>query len=213
MKVYIPFNMIVDIDFGIIRLVEKLNKIPEYSVNKLKSFLLKRNEENPLSEYCKLRGIDENSKYNYEIILSMSKYYEKILSLSTLTDMIAFVINTYKLGLSNEVEIMIGCNYESEMAYLKSLLSSLEYDIDMDLISNIDLNDYDCIFTKFMDESYVFYITDVVMLEGKRIYVADYNFNTLYDDESKERIISPEFQIPLESDGNILHLVSLYNKK
>ena len=36
MKVYIPFNMVVDIDFGIVRLVEKLNELPEKSTNKIK---------------------------------------------------------------------------------------------------------------------------------------------------------------------------------
>lgn len=211
MKVYIPFNMIVDTDFGIIRLTEKLNKLPEYSVNKMKSFLLKRYFEDPVPEYCKLRELDINSEYLYEILLS--KFYEKVLRQSTLTDMISFVINTYKLGLANEVNIVVGCDHECEIEYLKSILSSIDYDIDMELNININLNDYDCIFTKYIDEFYVEYLVDNIKLEGKRIYVADYNFNTLYDDESKERIISPEFQIPLESDGNILHLVSLYNKK
>ena len=183
MKVYIPFNMIVDTDFGIIRLAEKLNNIAEYSVNKIKSFLLKRYFENPIPEYCKLRELDNTSEYLYDILLS--KFYEKILPKSTLTDMIAFVINTYKLGLSNEVNIIIGCDYECEIDYLKSILSSIDYDIEMDLNINIKLNDYDCIFTKYIDEFYVEYLVENIKLEGKRIYVADYNFNTLYDDESK----------------------------
>lgn len=211
MKVYIPFNMIVDTDFGIIRLTEKLNNISEYSVNQIKSFLLKRYFENPVPEYCRLRELDNTSEYLYDVLLS--KFYEKILPKSTLTDMIAFVINTYKLGLANEVNIIIGCDYECEIDYLKSILSSIDYDIEMDLNINIKLNDYDCIFTKYIDEFYVEYLVENIKLEGKRIYVADYNFNTLYDDESKERIISPVLQIPLESNGNIIHLVSLYNKK
>lgn len=211
MKVYIPFNMIVDTDFGIIRLTEKLNNISEYSVNQIKSFLLKRYFENPVPEYCQLRKLDNTSEYLYDVLLS--KFYEKILPKSTLTDMIAFVINTYKLGLANEVNIIVGCDYECEIDYLKSILSSIDYDIEMDLNANINLNDYDCIFTKYIDEFYVEYLVENVKLEGKRIYVADYNFNTLYDDESKERIISPVLQIPLESNGNIIHLVSLYNKK
>lgn len=211
MKVYIPFNMIVDTDFGIIRLTEKLNKLPEYSVNKTKSFLLKRYFENPVPEYCKLRELDINSEYLYDILLS--NFYEKVLHQSTLTDMISFVINTYKLGLANEINIVVGCDHEYEIEFLKTILASIDYDIDMELNININLNDYDCIFTKYIDEFYVEYLIENVKLKGKRIYVADYNFNTLYDDESKERIISPVLQIPLESNGNILHLVSIYNKK
>lgn len=210
MKVYIPFNMIIDTDFGIIRVIEKLNKITEYSTNKLKSFLLKRYNENPIPEYCKLRNLD-SSEYLYDFILQKS--YDKILRISTLTDMISFVINTYKLGLYNEVNIMIGCDYESEIEYLKSLLSSLDYDIDMSLNTDINLNDYDCIFTKYLDEHYVNYLINTVKIEKKRIYVADYNFNSLYDEDSNQRIISPLLQIPLEANGNIIHLVSLYNKK
>ena len=40
MKVYVPFNTIVDIDFGVIRVIESVIGITEYPTNKLKSFLL-----------------------------------------------------------------------------------------------------------------------------------------------------------------------------
>ena len=42
MKLYIPFNMIIDTDVGIIRLVERLYDLSEYPINSLKSFLLRR---------------------------------------------------------------------------------------------------------------------------------------------------------------------------
>ena len=94
MKVYIPFNMIIDTDFGMIRLIEKIHNLSEYPVNKLKSFLLKREYENPIPEYNKVRQINM-SEYAYDILLD--KYYNMLLSLSTETDMISFVINTYKI--------------------------------------------------------------------------------------------------------------------
>ena len=210
MKVYIPFNMIIDTDFGMIRLIEKIQDIHGYSVNKLKSFLINRENENPISEYNKLRQINIIESA-YDLILD--KYYQIILPLSSVTDMVAFVINTYKLGLSNEVEITIGCDLECEIEYLKSILSELNYSFDIQLNIDIDLNEYDCIFTKFMDKYYVDDLLNRVKIKGKRIYVADYRFNTLYDTENKLKIIDPELHMRLESEGNIISLVSLYNKK
>ena len=83
----------------------------------------------------------------------------------------------------------------------------------MCLNTDIVLNDFDCIFTKFIDNYYVDYLLDTVQIKGKRIYVADYNFNTIYDDEHELVIIDPEIHIRLESEGNIISLVTLYNKK
>lgn len=210
MKIYIPFNMIIDTDFGMIRLIEEIQDLHGYPVNKLKSFLINRENENPISEYNKVREIDIIESA-YDLILD--KYYKMLLPSSSVTDMLAFVINTYKLGLSNEVEITIGCDLECEIDYIKSLLSELKYSFDIELNMNIDLNNYDCIFTKFMDKYYVDYLLDTVKISGKRIYVADYNFNTLYDTENGLKIIDPELHIRLESDGNVVSLVSLYNKK
>lgn len=210
MKIYIPFNMIIDTDFGIIRLMEEVQNIDKYSVNKLKSFLLKRENENPIPEYSKLRGIDV-SEYAYELILE--RYYNKVLPLSMVTDMISFIINTYKLGLSSEVDILIGCDLESEMEFLKSITSSLKYPFEMELNMNVNLNDFDCIFTKYLDDAYMDYLLDNVKISGKRLYVADYSFNTLYDTESEQFIIDPTHHMRLESEGNIVCTVSLYNKK
>ena len=209
MKVYIPFNMVVDIDFGIIRLFEKLNDLPERPVNKLKSFLLKRENENPIPSYCVLKQIEYPERL-YETI--MEKHYEKALKLSGLTDILSFVINTHKLGLSNEMEITIGCNYESDIEYLKSILSSLNYTIDMELNIKIKLNDFDYIFVKVLDEYYVDYLENN-KIHGKRLYVADYGFNTLVDEESQTVIIDPVLHLRLESMGNVVSTISIYNKK
>ena len=209
MKVYIPFNMIIDTDFGMIRLIEKAQNLSEYPVNKLKSFLLKRESENPIPEYNKIRQINM-SEYAYDLLLD--KYYDMILKLSTVTDMVSFIINTHKFGLTNDVKITVGCDQTSEITYLNSLLSSLNYPIDMQLNSDIDLNDFNCIFTKYIDEAYVDYLLNNVKIEGKRLYVADYSFNTIYD-EDQLIIIDPILHLQLESKGNIVCTVSLYNKK
>lgn len=210
MKVYIPFNMLIDTDFGIIRIVEKFTKIDEYPVNKVKSFLLNRTKENPIYEYRDIRNI-VCSNYIYDLVLK--KYYENILPLSEITDLILFVINTYKLGLSSELEITIGCDYECEIKYLNKVLSSLDFPINIDENINIKLKDFDCIFIKYLDEDYADYLLEVAKLSAKKIYVADYNFNTIYDEENDTRIIDPIIHMKLESEGNMLYTVSLYNKK
>ena len=210
MKVYIPFNMIVDTDFGVIRLVEKLYKVSELPVDKVKSFLIKRINEDPVQEYCELRKINEVYKNVYEVI--MKKFYSSVLKLSKITDILAFVINTHKLGFSNEVEITIGCNTEEELEFFNKFISSLKYTIDTNLNSNIKLNDYDYIFIRCLDEYYVDYLINN-KISGKRLYVADYRFNTIVDEEKGDVIINPLSHLQLESNGNIVSLISVYNKK
>lgn len=209
MKLYIPFNMIVDVDVGVLRLIEKIHKLPEYSVNKIKSFLIKRENEDPIPEFSTLRGI-QSSDGLYGIMLESR--YQGVINASGMTDILSFVINTYKLGLSNEMEITIGCNRPYEIEYLKSKLSALNYSMDMQLNKDIKLKDFDYIFTKVLDQYYVDYLENNDV-RGKRLYVADYRFNTLIDEESQSIIIDPIQHMRLESMGIIVSTVSIYNKK
>lgn len=210
MKVYIPFNMIVDTDFGIIRVVESVNKISEFSINKIKSYLINRKDENPIPEYCELR----NAKMmpSLRLLMETEKYYNIILKLSGLTDILSFVINTYKLGLSNELEITVGCNSEIEIKYFKSILSSLNYTINTVLNSDTNLGDYDYIFVKYLDKYYVDYLINN-NINAKRLYVADYKFNTILDEENNTFIIDPLLHMRLDSEGFVVSTISVYNKK
>ena len=210
MKVYIPFNMIVDTDFGVVRLVEDINRISEYPVDKLKSFLLNRESENPIPEYCDLRNAYCVASYN--LLMETEKYYNAILKLSKVTDIMSLVINTYKLGLSNEMEITIVCNTEIEETHLKNILSKLKYPFEIKLNNEIKLNDFDYIFTKYLDKYYMDYLMKN-NISGKRLYVADYKFNTIIDQESNAIGIDPNFHLVLESKGIIVSTISIYNKK
>lgn len=210
MKVYVPFNTIVDIDFGVIRVIESIIGITEYPTNKLKSFLINRENEDPIPEYCKLRGIEDSLRL--DVLLENNKYYNLILKMSNLTDILALVINTHKLGLSNEMEMIIACNTEDEMKHIRSVLSSLKYNIHIQLNTNLKLNDFDYIFTKYMDKYYIDYLIDN-NINRKRLYVADYRFNTILDPETNEVGINPDYHLRLESEGIIVSTVSLYNKK
>lgn len=209
MNVYIPFNMIVDTDFGVLRLVELVQNIEPYSTNKLKSFLINRKEVNPIIEYKSLRNFDIIDSA-YEVIVD--KHYQNVLQLSETTDMISFVINTYKLGMSNQVNIVIGCDDDIEINYLKAILK-VKYSFNISLNKDIKLKDFDCIFIKYINYAYADYLINTEQLSAKRIYVADYNFNTLYDGKSKQKIIDPMIHIEFEQHGNILCLVSLYNRR
>ena len=209
MNVYIPFNMIIDIDSGIIKLVEMVQNVEPYSDNKLKSFLINREEINPIPEYKTLRSLRIPDS-SYDVI--MDKYYKSAVKLSIITDLIALAINTYKLGLGKQVNVVIGCDEEFEIEYLKSILT-VDYKINIYLNKNIKLKYFDCIFVKYFDETYCDYLINDEAISAKRIYVADYFFNTLYDSESKQKIIDPCLQLKMEEYGNVLSLVSLYNKK
>lgn len=209
MKLYIPFNMVIDTDVGIIRVAEQVQDIPEYPINKLKSFLLKRENINPLPEYSKVRRI-EIPDFAYDSIIT--KAYPIVLLCSIPTDIILFVINTYKMGYSNDIEITIGCDTQQEIDHLKKVFNKFEYSLDIKLNSNIDLNNYEYIFNKYIDEFYVDDLVNNKKLTAKRLYISDHNFNTLTD-EKGNKIIDINYHIPLESNGIVLNLISMYNKK
>lgn len=209
MKLYIPFNMIIDTDAGVVRVAEKMHNIPEYPVNKLKSFLLNRTDINPLPEYAKLRKV-EIPDYAYNSIITVG--YPSVLALSFITDILAFVINTYKLGYSNDINITIGCDNPQEIEHLKKVLSNLEFSLNITLNSKLDLNDFDYIFTKYINEFYVDDIVNNKKLTAKRLYISDHKLNTL-SDENGNKIIDIQYHIPLESNGIVLNLISIYNKK
>lgn len=214
MNLYIPFNMVIDTDVGIIRLVERLKQLPEYPLNNLKSFLLNREKINPIPEYAKLRNIDiEYEDELYDLIgLSDSGFYPSVLKLSKPTDILSFIINTYKLGYSKEVMITIGCKNENEINCLKNKLSKIRFSFDIRLNSELNFDDFEYIFNKYIDEYYVKDLIEYKKLRGKRLYISDHKFNTLTDDEGN-KIVDIQYHIPLEANGIILSLISIYNKK
>ena len=142
----------------------------------------------------------------------ITKGYSTVLKLSKVTDILAFVMNTYKLGLSNEMEITIGCDMPEELEYLKKKLSKLEYSLDIRLNSELKLNDFDYIFNKYINEDYVKDLIENKKIRGKRLYISDHNFNVFIDQDGN-KIVDLEYHIPLESNGIVLSLISIYNKK
>jgi hypothetical protein len=120
-------------------------------------------------------------------------------------------MNTYKLGVSNEIEITVGCNSELEIEYLRSAIST-DYTIHTDLNMNLKLDKFDYIFTRCLDNFYADYLINN-KIKGKRLYVADYAFNTIVDPETKNIAIDPMLHIRLEAEGFVVSTVSLYNKK
>ena len=98
------------------------------------------------------------------------------------------------------------------LKYLKSILSSLKFAINTELNMNLKLNKFDYIFTKYLDRFYVDHLINN-KINAKRLYVANYAFNTIVDPESKSIIIDPMLHIRLEGEGFVVSTISLYNKK
>lgn len=207
-KIYIPFNMIVDTDYGVIRLVEKVQNVEPISKNKLKSFLLKREEIDPIPEYSKLRNL-EVSEHTYSLI--MNEFYESVLQMSTYTDLLSFILTTHKLGVTNELQITVGCEHETEIDYLCKMVTGVK--LNCRLTKDIKLNDFDYIFVKVIDPAYVDYLIDTEKISAKRVYVADYAFNTIYEKEYDQYIMDPFLHMKMEEHGNVMCVVSIYNKK
>lgn len=208
-NVCIPFDMIVDTDYAVIRLVEETQQLKPMYDKKLKKFLVEREYENPIIEFNKLKRINIMEE-TYDRLIE-EKYYSKLLNLATFTDMINFVIMTNDLSVSSEMRITIACNTEIEKDFLIKNMKKIQVPVNIELFRNLDLNNFDSIFTKYIDQNYIDYLLDTVKFHGAKLYVADYNFNTIIDEETGTKGILPEYHLALESEGILVFTVSLYN--
>lgn len=181
----IPFNCLVDIDFGMIKLIENEfldsdyidRSIYKYSDNQITYILLNRLYENALSVVM----MEYNDFLESNIYGS---YKSKILSLSRYTDIINILITTKKLNLLN---ITILCRDLQEEQFIRKHIMSFNENIRIIINDDIAKINFDLYNTIFIDRiSNLEKIKNNIPLNNIYLYKARYNL------EKKDEI----FQIP-----------------
>lgn len=206
----IPFECIVDIDMGLIKLLKYDYRNLEYFFpgildgpdECIEYGLLMRKHRNPLVVPTNMQKVDMETIDNWYMQF-MEKEYEQIVNLSICTD----VANMIKLSSYNKDKIIkstILCNNNFERdTILKRSIGQTRV-----IVANrqdFDITQYDAVYMKD-----VYDIQSFKGVFGKSIYIANYGFNLIDNTETDDIILDFE---PLMNyiDDNELRIYSVYN--
>lgn len=178
-NVLITFEMLVDTEIGLLDLIKDLyndesvfnNNILDLDINHLKGLLQSMSDKNPLNLILLNYDKEQADSFYNEFI---EKEYENILvrsPITTLVDMIKKFIDA-----ESKIKVNILCKNKLEYNHINIIMSdcleSCYKIITENSRENINLETYDTIFIKYMDE-----LLEFKGLEGKNIIVCDYLFN------------------------------------
>lgn len=202
----IPFNCLIDTDFGLLALISKsyldtsIFNIEFFNENKEISKLVKslyfREEENPLS-ICLLDNNYANDLYTD----FMNQKYDDILKVSLTTE-VYNVIELYKIY--GDIRPTIVYKTESEKRLLDHLkVTKTTQKIQIDEV-NFDL--YNQFYFKSVNDNYCNKISKYV--NTKMVYIANYKFNLDSDNNVKEN----KNTLLMNINRNKFMLFDIYNR-
>lgn len=178
-SVLIPFNTIIDIDIGLLRVIKEEFNNDKYlytslltaDTNGLRQLLYEREEPNPLNFLLKDEWLSSSDSLYSDF---MDKSLDKIIKKSS-PNAIKSLVDTFFISKLVDIDILCSNNYEKDhisKIYHKQNLSII---VESDY-SNIDISKYDTIFIKVYQD-----ILKFTNLLGKNIYLLDYKFNINLD--------------------------------
>lgn len=206
--VLIPFEMIVDIDMGLIKLLEFDYDNGEYfergilhATEEEQQYLLnKRTDRNPLSVVMRKDDPElMEDLYNQ----FMEKEYQNILELSCNTALVD-IANTLKTNMDQIIRITVLCKSKAEENILKIRKIPLFRTLIM-YPEAIDLSKYDTLYVKDVNDLDKF----KKEIFKKNIYVANYGFNVIIDPEQVNPLLPPEI-VYKYGGKNDFFVVSMY---
>lgn len=213
----IPFNCLIDTDFGLIELINNKYLDPNiFNVNYFKEnneirdmvrFLYNRKCENPILWIMNNR---EDYKLADDLYKEfMEKEYESILKNSMITEIYNFIQLQNKIG--EDLKCFIVYNNELELNLLEteSIFQYCIKKIPKIKISELRsiINTIDIIYIKSFNDIYIKSIVDVV--ENKSIYVAAYKYNI---DISNNPNLGNDILTTLQYSKNAIRLMDIYNR-
>lgn len=204
-NILIPYDCMFDTDIGLFRLISSsyanesvfdLKKIE--SDTQKNQVVLSEKYDNPLDVILKPEYKDINEKFYKEFLEQES---ERITRLALPTNILEIAVKLRSSGMG-KVDFLVSNEYQSDN--IKSVFGENVVIINDDL-EKIDLRNYDIIFLRRIKD-----IIHFKNLEGKYIYILDYNFNLENDRKDNEPM--PLLQYILSSfESNVLRLISPYN--
>lgn len=179
----IPFNCIIDSDFGLLSLISSKYRDPKFfnldfldSHSKIKDLVLalyERKEQNPLSLI--MANPDDKDTANDLYIDFMDKMYTDILDRSMATDICKLAI-VYE---DNNIHPTILCKRQEEVDFIST--NSTIHNLHTELIredgkvNKKDISAYQQFFFKFTNDRYCQLLADYIF--GKVVYLSNYDYN------------------------------------
>lgn len=206
----IPFECIVDIDMGLIKLLKFEYRNPEYFFKGIldgpddciEYELVNRKNRNPLSIPTNMSKVDDETigAWYQQFI---EKEYTKIMELSTSTSL-ADLVKLSSFNTDKVLRTTILCSNDEEANIVRKR-SYGETTIVVDTNDTFDMTKYDAVYLKD-----VYDIEQYTGVIGKTIYVANYAFNMLDNTESDDVVLD---YTPLIKylDDNEIRVYTVYN--
>lgn len=187
LSVAIPFNMVYDIDFGVVRYIRDNYKDADiYNIGVLnmediflKDLLRLRQEYNPV-----LLCLNDSENYSYADYIYeniISNHYSEVLEKSVKTaisDFISFLDNTT----DGQITITIICRNNLEKEFIINDFEEYKNGKSYIINAKCNANMYDPIFVKSLKDLPNYYNN----IGCNNIYLARYGFNIQYDEDGQE---------------------------
>lgn len=207
----IPFHLMVDTDFGLVRLInESYRDLSVFEEDKLSldndmliDLLVNREDENPLLSIMKDKSNKNKANELYNEFMDLK--YDDILKKSPLTGIGRFA---YLLSRMDYMHVTIWCEQDSQYSHLKKIYDGKDFLQRCSIITDniVDCKPYDPIYFKYSSS-----INRLKNIVGKNIYIAGYGFNTVSTED--EMIPSEEYSELLVKNFNICAgIVSVYEE-
>lgn len=207
-NVLVPFELMIDTDMGLIKLLEFDYNNDEYfypgilnAGEEAQQYLLNtRKNKNPLSIACKK---DDQELIDDLYNQFMEKEYDQILMLSCNTNLVDLA-NVLKISADQVIRLTVLCKDIRE----KKLLEHRKISLFRTLVCNyeaVDLSKYDTIYVKDAQDLDKFKKS----IFRKNIYIANYGFNVTMDPERVMPLL-PEETLYKYGGMNELYVVSVY---
>ena len=207
LNVLIPFNLLIDTDMGLIKLIEYEYHNDEYfwpgmidCDDTLKQFsLLSRTDPNPLSVVMK----SEDPELQQDLYSQfMEKEYSSILKLSSNTSLCG-ISSILRTSIDKSVRVTALCKTQEEADLIKKRHIQVE-NIILGEPETISLDKYNVLFLKDVED-----IRKYKNVDGKEIYIANYGFNMVIEPDEEQPLLPMEVLYDYAS-SNEFSLISVY---
>jgi hypothetical protein len=208
-----PFNLIIDTDFGLIKLISKEYRadifdksILDADDRTIMALLLARPFENPLSILAKYtpENKEELDKYYKEF---MGTRYMDIIKQSALTKVGQYFMGLYAF---EEATPYVYCRFQEEERFINFFCKDCRYEIVNNSTNKLVIdNKYDPIFMKTGFD----YIECEGSIHAHVIYLARYGFNVQYDEDGTEFINYDKSQSIFKEGAVKVRTMDIYDPK
>lgn len=202
-NILVPFELIIDIDLGLIKLVRfhynngkyfyrGITKGPD---NGIRYLLMNREDPNPLSIAYINRDTDKETMDSFYDQF-MEREYESILKLSPGTSVLD-VMGIANADKDHVVRFTVLCKNELE----KDVITNRKipaHNIIVSTPEDVDLSKFNCIYVKKWDD-----LDKYRGIVSKEIYIPNYKFNVTYENNEPQPILPIDMVTKYASDNEI----------